>query len=418
MTGLRGLLTAIAGLSLIAVIAFFGLAPKWIDQFSNQVVGDPGRSPTAEALALHNTLTIGDLHADSALWGKDLLADNDWGHVDLPKLLAGGAALQMFTTVTKSPRGQNYNSNATDAPDNITLLALAQRWPSEAKTSLLARALLQAERIHAAAERSPSLALIRSRTDLENLLSRRGTGETVVGALLGTEGSHALDGDLANIAKLSDAGFRMMSLQHFFDNRLGGSLHGESQAGLTPFGREAVRQMHASSIMIDVSHSSEATVRDTLEVTQGAALIVSHTGFQGHCPSPRNISDETMGLIAEAGGLIGVGFWADVPCGAGIDAIASAIRYGIDQFGLEHIALGSDWDGSVTAPIDASQLPHLTQALLDAGFSDAEIHAVMGGNMARFLGANLPERCSDQSMVPDLITSRQGSSSKLANRLR
>ena len=391
MTGLRGLLTAIAGLSLIAVIAFFGLAPKWIDQFSNQIVGDPGRSPTAEALALHNTLTIGDLHADSALWGKDLLADNDWGHVDLPKLLAGGAALQMFTTVTKSPRGQNYDSNATDAPDNITLLALAQRWPSEAKTSLLARALLQAERIHAAAERSPSLALIRSKTDLENLLSRRGTGETVVGALLGTEGSHALDGDLANIARLSNAGFRMMSLQHFFDNRLGGSLHGESQAGLTPFGREAVRQMLASHIMIDVSHSSEATVRDTLEVTQGAALIVSHTGFQGHCPSPRNISDETMGLIAEAGGLIGVGFWADVTCGAGIDAIASAIRYGIDQFGLEHIALGSDWDGSVTTPIDASQLSHLTQALLDAGFSDAEIHAVMGGNMARFLGAHLPE---------------------------
>ena len=180
MTGLRGLLTAIAGLSLIAVIAFFGLAPKWIDQFSNQVVGDPGRSPTAKALALHNTLTIGDLHADAALWGKDLLADNDWGHVDLPKLLAGGAALQMFTTVTKSPRGQNYDSNATDAPDNITLLALAQRWPSEAKTSLLARALLQAERIHAATERSPSLAFIRSRTDLENLLSRRGKGETAV----------------------------------------------------------------------------------------------------------------------------------------------------------------------------------------------------------------------------------------------
>jgi microsomal dipeptidase-like Zn-dependent dipeptidase len=391
MTGLRGLLTAIAGFSLLAVIAFFGLAPQWIDQFSNQVVGDPGRSPTAEALALHNTLTIGDLHADSALWGKDLLTDNDWGHVDLPKLLAGGAALQIFTTVTKSPRGQNYNSNAIDAPDNITLLALAQRWPSAAKTSLSARALLQAERIRTAAAQSPSLELIRSKTDLENLLSRRVSGETVVGALLGTEGSHALDGDLANIARLSKAGFRMMSLQHFFDNRLGGSLHGESHAGLTPFGRKAVQQMHASGIMIDVSHSSEATVRDTLEVTQGAALIVSHTGFQGHCPSPRNISDETMGMIAEAGGLIGVGFWADVTCGNGIDAIASAIRYGIDQFGQEHIALGSDWDGSVTTPIDASQLSHLTQALLDAGFSDAEIHAVMGGNMARFLGEHLPE---------------------------
>jgi microsomal dipeptidase-like Zn-dependent dipeptidase len=142
--------------------------------------------------------------------------------------------------------------------------------------------------------------------------------------------------------------------------------------------------------MIDVAHSSEATVRDTLATTKGAALIVSHTGFHGHCPSTRNISDETMEMITAAGGLIGVGFWADVTCGEDIHAITGAIRYGIDRFGLEHIALGSDWDGSVTTPIDAAQLPHLTQALLDAGFTEAEIRAVMGGNLARFLAANLP----------------------------
>jgi microsomal dipeptidase-like Zn-dependent dipeptidase len=97
-----------------------------------------------------------------------------------------------------------------------------------------------------------------------------------------------------------------------------------------------------------------------------------------------------MEMIAAAGGLIGVGFWADVTCGEGIQAIAGAIRYGIDRFGLEHIALGSDWDGSVTTPIDVSQLPHLTQALVDAGFTEAEIRAVMGGNLVRFLDAHLP----------------------------
>jgi len=182
----------------------------------------------------------------------------------------------------------------------------------------------------------------------------------------------------------------MVGLQHFFDNRLGGSLHGESQSGLTDFGKRAVRAMQARGILIDVAHSSEATVHDTLQETGGAALIVSHTGFNGHCPSPRNISDETMAMIAEAGGLIGVGFWADVTCGEGIDAIVSAIRYGIDHFGLDHIALGSDWDGSVTTPIGAAQLPHLTQALLDKDFTEQEIHAVMGGNMARFLATHLP----------------------------
>ena len=390
MEWLKRFLTLLAFLSITLTGAFFGLGPQWVDRASNQVLGDPGRTPTEEAIALHRSLIVGDLHADSALWGKDLAGQNSHGHVDVPKLLEGGAALQMFTTVTKSPRGQNYDRNASDAPDNITLLALAQRWPAATQTSLFARAVLQAERVHAATQQHPQLTLIRSQADLNTLVAQRQADNRVIGALLGTEGSHALDGDLENIDRLYAAGFRMMRLQHFFDNRLGGSLHGEAQGGLTPFGRDAVTKMRALNVMIDVAHSSEATVRDTLATTNGAALIVSHTGFQGHCPSPRNISDETMGMIAAAGGLIGVGFWADVTCGEDIHAIAGAIRYGIDRFGLEHIALGSDWDGSVTTPITAAQLPHLTQALLDANFTEAEIRAVMGGNLLRFLGAHLP----------------------------
>ena len=390
MNGLKALLTALAGVSAVFVASFFLFAPPWIDRLSNQIVGDPGRLPSAKALALHQQLIVGDLHADSALWGRDLLADNDWGQVDLPKLIAGGAALQMFTTVTKSPRGQNYEHNVTDAPDNITLLGLAQGWPADARNSLLERALLQGERVRSAVAAHPGFAFIQSKSDLEALIARRARGEKAVGALLGTEGAHALDGELDSIERLYAAGFRMVGLQHFFDNRLGGSLHGESQSGLTDFGKRAVHAMQARGILIDVAHSSEATVHDTLQETGGAALIVSHTGFNGHCPSPRNISDETMAMIAEAGGLIGVGFWADVTCGEGIDAIVSAIRYGIDHFGLDYIALGSDWDGSVTTPIGAAQLAHLTQALLDKDFTEQEIHAVMGGNMARFLTTHLP----------------------------
>jgi microsomal dipeptidase-like Zn-dependent dipeptidase len=250
--------------------------------------------------------------------------------------------------------------------------------------------MLQAGRVQAAAKHSPQLTLITTQAELRELLARRSRGDSIVGALLGTEGSHALDGRLENIDRLFAGGFRMMGLHHFFDNRLGGSLHGESQAGLTPFGEQAVRAMQDKGIVIDVAHSSEATVRDTLRITGGDALIVSHTGFNGHCPSPRNISDETMALITEAGGLIGVGFWADVTCGEGIDAIASAIRYGVERLGVDHIALGSDWDGSVTTPIDASQLPYLTQALLDAGLTQTEVRAVMGGNVARFFAQHLP----------------------------
>ena len=390
MTWFRRLLTTCAALALLLVTGFFTLAPQWVDRSSNVVAGGAGPAPSAKTLALHQQLIIGDLHADSALWGRNLLTRHTWGQVDLPRLIEGGAALQMFTTVTKSPRGQNYDRNASDAADNITLLALAQRWPEAAYDSLFARATLQAERVLTAAEHSSQLTLIRSQTDLSTLLSKRAKGQRIVGALLGTEGSHALDGELENIDRLYAAGFRMMGLQHFFDNRLGGSLHGESQTGLTRFGIDAVKKMHAMDVMIDVAHSSEATVRDTLAATGNAALIVSHTGFQGHCPSPRNISDETMALITQAGGLIGVGFWPDVTCGEGVGAIAEAIRYGVERFGAAHIALGSDWDGSVTTPIDAAQLPHLTQALVDVGLSEATIGAVMGGNMARFLTEHLP----------------------------
>tara|TARA_B100000674_G_scaffold475889_1_gene469479 strand:+ start:1498 stop:1881 length:384 start_codon:yes stop_codon:yes gene_type:complete len=127
-------------------------------------------------------------------------------------------------------------------------------------------------------------------------------------------------------------------------------------------------------------------------MTAGDALIVSHTGFDGHCPNPRNISDETSALITEAGSLIGVGFWANVTCGGGIAAIASAIQCGVERFGVDHIALGSDWDGPVTTQIDAAQLPNLTLALLDTGLTQTEVRAVIGGNMARFLAQHLPPR--------------------------
>ena len=178
--------------------------------------------------------------------------------------------------------------------------------------------------------------------------------------------------------------------EHFFDNALGGSLHGESNQGLTSFGQQAVDRMLSLGIMIDVAHSSEAVVQDLL-ADHSVPLIVSHTGFQGHCDSPRNISDDTMELITDAGGLIGVGFWDGATCGNDVNSIVGAIRYGIDRFGLEHIALGSDWDGAISAPFDAANIAQLTQGLLDAEFSEAEIRAVMGGNMVRFLKNHLPQ---------------------------
>ena len=119
-------------------------------------------------------------------------------------------------------------------------------------------------------------------------------------------------------------------------------------------------------------------------------VIVSHTGFKGHCDRKRNISDDLMMRIAERGALIGVGFWSEAVCGTGVAAIADAIAYGVKTFGVDAVALGSDWDGAVTTPIAANDLAYLTSALLKRGLSEDHIRAVMGGNTIRYFLEHLP----------------------------
>ena len=239
------------------------------------------------------------------------------------------------------------------------------------------------------AAESDSLAVVTSSEELKQVLKAREYDSKLIAGLLGTEGSHALDGDLDNIKRLYDAGFRMMSLQHFFDNKLGGSLYGESNTGLTDFGREAVRLMDSMGIMIDVSHSSPQVVGDVLNLID-SPLIVSHTGFRGHCDHKRNISDDLIMRIAERGGLIGVGFWSEAVCGTDVAAIVDAIAYGVETFGVDAVALGSDWDGAATTPIAANDLACLTSALLKRSLSEDHIRAVMGGNTIRYFLEHLP----------------------------
>jgi microsomal dipeptidase-like Zn-dependent dipeptidase len=256
---------------------------------------------------------------------------------------------------------------------------------------LKARALHQATRLRDAAARAPDrLLVIEDRGDLEEVLRRRARGEEILGGLLATEGSHALDGELASIAELRAAGFRMMSLQHFFDNALGGSLHGQSKAGLTPFGREVVLELVRQNLLIDVAHSSPAVVEEVLAMTD-VPLVVSHTGIRGVCQTPRNIPDRLMQQIGERGGLIGIGFWDGAVCDITPAGIARAIRGAVEVAGIDHVALGSDWDGGTTVLVDASELPALTQALLSEGFTRPEVRKIMGGNLIRYLRANLPE---------------------------
>lgn len=377
-------------IAIVLVVAIFAISfgPLLIANNMNKVLPHDPYEVSSQAQALHKTLIIGDWHADSTLWQRDLSGRSTVGHVDIPRLQDGNVALQMFTTVTKSPSGLNYEQNDADS-DNITTLAYVQRWPSETYNSLTQRALYQAQKLHDLAAENDDFVLITNQQQLQSFLQQRQSQSNLVGGLLGTEGSHALDGNLENIQLLFDKGFRMMSLHHFFDNKLGSSLHGISQAGLTEFGRQAVLNMVGLDIMLDVSHSSPQVVEDVITITS-RPLIVSHTGFRGHCDSPRNISDELMQKIANNGGIIAVGYWQGAVCGTSPQKVVEAIQYGINLVGEEHIALGSDFDGAVSTAFDTSELSVLTHEMLKAGMSEEQIRKVMGGNMLRFLQTHLP----------------------------
>jgi len=367
------------------------LLPGILEGSLNRVQPHDPYPVSERARRLHDSLFIVDLHTDSTLWRRDLARESRRGHVDLPRLRRGNVGLQVFSATTKSPRGQNYQRNSGSS-DNVTLLAVAQGWPPATWNSLYERAAYQLRRLHElAANPEAQLLLVRTREDFETLLRARAQGEPLTGAMYLIEGGHALEGDVENLERLHADGLHFVGLTHFFDNRLGGSLHGESQAGLTPFGEQVVRRAEDLGMNIDIAHASPQMVRDVLAIAR-RPVILSHGGFKGHCDTPRNLDDELMREVAAAGGIIGVGFWEAAVCDASPAGIARAIRYGIDLLGVDHVALGSDFDGTVLAPFDSSELAALTQAMLDQEFSEEEIRAVMGGNMVRYLHAQLPAR--------------------------
>ena len=378
----------ITAASLLLALGFFAL-PSFLDYRMNSTADHGPYQASAAAQALHRQLWIADLHDDALLWQRDPLQRHSYGHADLPRLLEGNVGLQVFAAVTKTPRGLNYTSNAADS-DNITPLIIAQRWPRATWNSLLQRALYQSERLQQAERDSQGLLqIVRSREELRQALARRNPEQPTLAAILATEGLHPLEGQLANVDLLFDAGYRIAGLTHFFDNELGGSAHGLAKGGLTPFGREVVKRLEQHHMLIDLAHASKPMIDDVLAIAT-RPLLVSHTGVAGTCPGPRNLSDEHLRRIAAGGGLVGIGYWDGAVCATSVDAIIKAIRYSVDLIGVEHVALGSDFDGTIHAPFDTRGLVLLTDGLLKAGFSAEQITAIMGGNVQRLLLQYLP----------------------------
>lgn len=377
-----------AALLAVAAIGFFGFVPGYIEGGANRIDGQPLIPVSAEAKALHRSLQIVDLHSDTLMWSRDMLRRASRGHEDLPRLQDGNVTLQLFSSVTKSPRGQNYDGNTGDT-DNITPLVIAQLQPVRTWFSLTERSLFHAEKLDRAVGNSGGQLLkVQDQPSLDALLVARATGSGPVGAMLTIEGLQNLEGKAENLDRLYAAGFRMAGLTHFFDNDLAGSMHGVEKGGLTPLGRQVVHRMEALGMIVDVAHVSPKALAELI-ATARRPLVSSHGGVKAICKTNRNLSDDEIRGIARTGGLVAIGYWDGAICGTDPRVAAKAMKHVRDLVGIQHVAFGSDYDGATTVRFDVSQMEQITQALLDEGFTADEIRAVAGGNALRVIRAGI-----------------------------
>ena len=377
------------------------------DGWRNGVTSGGQRPIPDAARQFHAQLFVADLHADTLLWRRDLLRRHDRGHVDVPRLLEGNVGMQVFTVVTKYPLSIREGRFHQRSFNLVGLLTFATRWWDPSSWfSLRQRADRQRDDLLRAARTSPRIRFVRSRKELSRARMDREDGEDVVAALLGLEGLHWLPTSekkaRTEVLRLFDSGFRMISPTHHFDNNFAGSSTGIQRPGLSRAGKAAVREMFQLNIVVDLAHASDETMKDVLAVARavGGSVVVSHTGVRATCEHRRNLSDDSVKAIVEAGGLIGVGLWREAVCGHSVMSTVKAMCH-IKKITdcSSCIALGSDFDGSVTTAVDASALDYVTAELRSEHvrdytscepFSDDEIRGIMGENAYDYFMKHLP----------------------------
>jgi membrane dipeptidase len=378
-----------------------GCVSPLADRLLNPIHNPAGPQANATATALHQTLPVVDLHADPLLWPRNLVERHDVGAVDIPRLLEGHVALQVMGVPTRIPFTLNMTFNP-DVGNLAALLSFGNGWPSDTWTSPRARALHSARVLREAALNSRGkMVLVTNRAELDAALARTAAGEPLVATLLAMEGAYPLEGNVRNLLDLYAAGFRMLGVSHFVDGDVAGSAHGWSKHGLTDFGRDVVRRCEQMGMTLDLAHASPETVDGILDLAT-RPVVVSHTGVEGTCPGPRNLSDERLVRIGKNGGVVGIGLFAGATCGHDVAAAVAAMEHVMKVAGPAHVALGSDFDGAVGTPIDAAGWVEVTHLLLQHGHTPQVIAGIMGGNALRVLRDNLkgPEAGEPQTTPP------------------
>jgi len=330
------------------------------------------------------------------------------GNTDFPRLVESGMTAEFMSAWVDAPYADRAGAS-------------------------FARAMQHIETIHAFVDRHPDrLLFATTAADV-----RRAKAEGKVAILIGVEGGHAIEGSLDRLRDLHARGARYLTLTWNNGNAWAGSSIGEGNTrtgGLTPFGRDVVREMNRLGMLVDLSHVSDSTFYDAIAVST-VPVIASHSSARALSDVPRNLTDDQLRAIARNGGVVNVNFYSrfiDSRYRAGIEHVEETVRQAraaaraagedsasaakrisamrdslaaaipptpfsvlidhIDHIakvaGVDHVGLGSDFDGVSALPLgmeDVTRLPRIAQALLDRGYSEDDVKKILGGNMLRVM---------------------------------
>ncbi|HEX3685890.1 MAG TPA: dipeptidase [Bryobacteraceae bacterium] len=302
-------------------------------------------------------------------------------YTDIPRLRKGGVGAIFFSVFVDAKYvNGNHSANRTLQMIDTVYRDILDRYPDTFVLALTADDIVRAHR-------------------------RR-----KIAGLMGIEGGHAIEDSTRLLRDYYRLGVRYMTLTHFNTNNWADSSGDINDPnvphhnGLTPFGKDVVREMNRIGMMVDISHVSDKTFYDALETSQ-APLIASHSSARAVTNVPRNMTDDMIKALAAKGGVIQINIYcqfisqkaADVPPAATPNAspvratLADVVAH-IDHVrqvaGIDAIGLGTDFDGISCAPLgldDVSMFPNLTRALLEKGYSPADIKKIYGGNTLRLM---------------------------------
>lgn len=330
--------------------------------------------------------------------GRSFFEESKIGHIDLPRARRGGFAGGFFAMFTPTHKPVETGDGA---PGGVASF-LGSAMVGVDHTYALSKTLAMARLLYGLEARSDgALRVVRDMDTFRWCLDRR-----VMAMIFHIEGAEAIDEDLDALYVLYEAGLRSLGIVWSRPNAFG---HGvpfdfpgspDSGPGLTPAGVKLVDACNELGIMIDVSHLNEKGFWDVVRHSRHP-VVATHSGVHALCESPRNLTDAQMDAIRDSGGVMGINFHVGFLRGDGeLDAdtplvqLVRHIDYTVDRIGIDHVALGSDFDGATIPEAlgDVAGLPKLVALLRAGGYSDAELEKIGYRNWERVLDATWKDR--------------------------